>query len=121
VLNLDTHILIHALTGTLTAPERAMVEREQWCVSPIVFWEISKLAQLGRIQFDLDDITFRQAMADTTVLPFTIEVARRLSELDFTSDPADEIIAATSIAHRVPLITRDRKLLASKMVPHAQV
>jgi predicted nucleic acid-binding protein len=34
-------------------------------------------------------------------------------------DPADELIAATSLVHGVPLVTRDRALLASKVVPLA--
>lgn len=38
---------------------------------------------------------------------------------DFKSDPADEIIAATSLVHRVPLLTRDRKIKKSKIVPFA--
>ena len=39
--------------------------------------------------------------------------------LDFESDPADELIAATSLAYGIPLLTRDRKLLRSKIVPLA--
>lgn len=37
--------------------------------------------------------------------------------LDFAGDPADEIIAATSIVHNVPLITKDRHIKKSKVVP----
>jgi predicted nucleic acid-binding protein len=37
-------------------------------------------------------------------------------KLDFRSDPADEIIAATSIVHRLPLVTRDREIKKSKLV-----
>ena len=33
--------------------------------------------------------------------------------------PADEIISATSLVHRVPLLTRDRKMRRSKLVPTA--
>jgi predicted nucleic acid-binding protein len=36
------------------------------------------------------------------------------------SDSADELIAATSVVHRVPLLTRDRKILKSKVVPLAR-
>jgi PIN domain nuclease of toxin-antitoxin system len=39
-----------------------------------------------------------------------------LRTLDFRSDPADEIIAATSLAHNVPLVTRDARVRASKLV-----
>ena len=39
--------------------------------------------------------------------------------LDFDGDPADELIAATSVVHGVPLLTRDRKIRTSKLVPLA--
>ena len=42
-----------------------------------------------------------------------------LHDLDFRSDPADEIIAATSLAHRVPLVTRDARLRRSRVVRFA--
>jgi predicted nucleic acid-binding protein len=42
------------------------------------------------------------------------------TSLDFRSDLADELIAATSIVYRAPLLTRDRKLRASKIVPIAR-
>jgi PIN domain nuclease of toxin-antitoxin system len=34
-----------------------------------------------------------------------------------SSDPADEIIAATGLAHKISLSTRDKKLRRSKIVP----
>jgi PIN domain nuclease of toxin-antitoxin system len=37
--------------------------------------------------------------------------------LDISSDPADELIAATSVVEDIPLVTRDRALLGSKMIP----
>jgi PIN domain nuclease of toxin-antitoxin system len=53
------------------------------------------------------------------VLPLTVEVARASQRLDFASDPADEIIAATSVVHRAPLVTRDARMLNSLVVPLA--
>lgn len=43
-------------------------------------------------------------------------VCQKSTELDFASDPADELIAATSIVHRIPLVTRDKKIRRSKLV-----
>jgi PIN domain nuclease of toxin-antitoxin system len=40
--------------------------------------------------------------------------------LDFRADPADEIIAATSIVHRIPLRTRDARIRRSALVPLAR-
>jgi PIN domain nuclease of toxin-antitoxin system len=47
-------------------------------------------------------------------------VAHASTRLDVNGDPADEIIAATSLLHSVPLLTRDRVLLKSKRVPLAR-
>ena len=44
------------------------------------------------------------------------QVCSRLSYLDFQSDPADEIIAATSLAYQIPLMTRDSRILASQLL-----
>ena len=55
------------------------------------------------------------------IWPLDLEICRQATQLDFRSDPADEIIAATSIVHRIPLLTRDRKILKSKIVPLARV
>ncbi len=52
--------------------------------------------------------------------PLELAVCRQSTELDFHSDPADELIAATSIVHRVPLLTRDRGIRRSKIVPLAR-
>jgi len=55
MLNLDTHILLHAVSGVLKPSERKLLSTERWSISPIVLWEVAKLAQLGRIAMDLQD------------------------------------------------------------------
>jgi PIN domain nuclease of toxin-antitoxin system len=57
-----------------------------------------------------------RALARIHTWPLTLDICRSIKSLDFDSDPADEIIAATSVVHRVPLMTRDRKLRRSKLV-----
>jgi PIN domain nuclease of toxin-antitoxin system len=120
MLNLDTHILIHALEGSLTAPERRLLAEEPWSISAIVLWEIAKLAQLGRIDVDMESPDFTRIFARIHIWPLNLAVCRQSSELDFTGDPADELIAATSVVHRIPLVTRDRKIRKSKLVPLAR-
>ncbi len=55
MLNLDTHILLHAIAGRITSGERKLLQGDQWSISSIVLWEIAKLAQLGRIEMNVDD------------------------------------------------------------------
>jgi PIN domain nuclease of toxin-antitoxin system len=117
MLNLDTHILLHAVAGGLTPRESALLRGRRWSISAIVLWEIAKLAQLGRIEVDLDDPEVVRTLAAVQVWPITAEIARESTRLDVRSDPADELIAATSVVHNVPLVTRDPKLRASKRVP----
>lgn len=119
MLNLDTHILIHALSGDLTKAEEKLLAKEEWTISSIVLWEISKLTQLGRIAVDLHDPDFVRAVTKLRVWPITLNICQVLRLLDFKSDPADEIIAATSVVHEVPLVTRDERIRSSKMVPLA--
>ena len=120
MLNLDTHILLHALEGKLTPSEGRLLESEPWGVSAIVLWEIAKLSQLGKIEVDVGDAEFSRIFAKVHIWPLDLAVCRKSTELDFDSDPADELIAATSIVHRVRLVTRDKKIRASKLVPIAR-
>ena len=119
VLNLDTHILVFALSGRLAPAENALLERNGWSISAIVLWELAKLVQLGRLEMDLADREVARALAGLHVWPIDIGVARAWVRLDFRADPADEIIAATSAVHNVPLLTRDRVIGQSKLVPLA--
>ncbi len=120
MLNLDTHVLLHALHGVLRPREQRVLSREEWSISAIVLWEIAKLAQLGRIRLDLEDPDVVRALSSVHVWPLTRAIAVESTKLDIRSDPADELIAATSVVHRVPLLTRDRKMLVSKRIPLAR-
>jgi len=120
MLNLDTQILLHALTDDLRPRERALLVNQSWSISAIVLWEIAKLSELNRIEIDLDHPELARTLARIQTWPLTLDVCRTIKTLDFDSDPADEIIAATSIVHHLPLVTRDRKIRRSKLVPIAR-
>ena len=119
MLNLDTHIIVFAVTDELRPSEQALLEQQPWSVSAIVFWELGKLIQLGRIALNLDGPAATRVISKLRGWPVDTAVARACTQLDFRSDPADELIAATSIVHGVPLLTRDRLLRASNVVPLA--
>jgi len=120
MLNLDTHILIDALRGELSRGERAALSSERWGISAIVLWEIAKLVQLKRVALDLDGPEFARALSRIQVWPLDLAIFRASTQLDFKSDPADELISATSIVHAVPLVTRDRRIRRSRKVPLAR-
>lgn len=120
MLNLDTHILLYALTDDLAPRERSLLSSDSWSISAIVLWEIAKLAELGRIEIDLDDPELSRTLARIQTWAIDLDVCRAIRSLDFDSDPADETIAATSIVHGVPLLTRDRRLRRSRRVPIAR-
>ena len=120
MLNVDTHVLLYAVTGALKPREIRLLSADRWSISAIVLWEIAKLAQLGRIAVDLDDPEVARVLARVHVWPLTREIARASTRLDVKGDPADELIAATSVVQKIPLVTRDRALLKSKLIPLAR-
>ena len=115
-INLDTHILVHALQDRLRPGERTLLRENRWGISAIVLWELAKLNQLGRVSLDFSDPAVEIALSSIHVWPIDLAVSLASTQLDFRGDPADELIAATSIVHRVPLLTRDRQIRQSKLV-----
>ena len=119
MLNLDTHIAVALLDGSLNDREAALVSNEPLLISAIVLWELAKLVQLNRLALDFESSEFRTFLRTVTVIPLNLEIAIASTRLDIQSDPADEIIGATSVIEQAPLLTRDKKLLKSKIVPLA--
>ncbi len=119
MLNLDTHVLIDAVRNELPPSENALLQNEEWSISAIVFWEIAKLTQFDRIDFDFDDREVSRVVEQLHIWPIDPVIATISTQLDFRSDPADELIAATSIVYDVPLVTRDRVIRGSQLVPLA--
>jgi PIN domain nuclease of toxin-antitoxin system len=120
MLNLDTHIVVHAFAGNATASERRMLEKSPWGMSAIVLWELEMLYRLKRISDDPQRGAFAAALSRIEIFAITPDVVAALRELDFRSDPANEVIAATSIALHIPLVTRDKNIRSSKIVPFAK-
>lgn len=119
MLNLDTHIVLFAVRGELRPNEQALLTRNRWSISTIVLWELAKLRQLGRVEIDLKDREVAGLLNRLHVWSIDLAVAIASTRLDFRGDPADELIAATSVVHRIPLVTRDAVMRRSEIVPLA--
>lgn len=83
-------------------------------ISVISCLEIAMLVHKGRLETKPSlDIWMSEAISlkNLTVIPLTPEISVKSYQLlDFHGDPADRIIAATSLLYDLPLITKDKKL-----------
>lgn len=119
MVNLDTHIVVFAFNGELSSSEHAVIQEQDWAICPMVLRELAFLVENRRLDFPLYGNEFQTFLDDLSILPIDLNVARTSTQLDFKSDPADELIAATSIVYNIPLVTRDRTIRSSKIVPLA--
>jgi PIN domain nuclease of toxin-antitoxin system len=82
--------------------------------------EIALLVKGDRLLLtgSLDEF-FRDLSSDPafSLLPLTYEVAVQAASLDALRDPADRTIAATALVHRLRLVTSDRRIIDSGLVP----
>jgi len=120
MLNLDTHIFIRALNDDLSRREKALMRSQTCRISSIVLWEFEMLSTQGRIDIGLDTPEVIEALEELTVWDISREVCVAVRRLDFRADPADSLIAATSVVHRAPLLTRDARIMNSRVVPIAR-
>lgn len=125
---LDTHILI----WLLIAPEKLSPKARKailaarksgpLALSAISLWEIAWLAENKRIDIDISVGAFVKRCASyVQVLPITFEIAVRSVQFpdSYPKDPQDRIIGATAIVEGVRLLTHDRQIAGSGLVPLA--
>ena len=79
----------------------------------ISFWEISKAVEHETLKLGIPPLDWMQTAlkSNITVLTITPEIANKSCKLAAqglkTEDPADQLIVATAIVHRLTLVTRD--------------
>ncbi len=87
----------------------------------ISLWEIAMLMHKGRLSIDVEYLEFIKLVSESNNYVYrgiTPEIARLSAKLfsDNNKDPADRIIAATSIIENAKLVTADKKLRQSGKV-----
>ena len=90
-------------------------------VSAISCLEVATLVAKGRISLDRDTLEWLEAalaMRKVELIPLTPPIAVKATQLgdDFPGDPADRVIAATSILESAPLVTKDSRIRDSPAV-----
>lgn len=121
---LDTHALLWVAEGSsrLSAKARALAQHEEaasFAFSAITLLEIARLAKTGDIALSpdpadwMDDISHR-----FTLLPLTPAISWRAVNFDWAhKDPADRLICATTLEHKLTLVTSDKEITRWGGVP----
>jgi PIN domain nuclease of toxin-antitoxin system len=122
VIVADTHAWIWwaAETHKLSRPAlSALSDADVIAIASHTLWEVAMLAEKKRLVIDRDILDWlEEAIAKTRVriLPLTAEIAARATSIQAFSDPADRLIAATSLVHGVALVTKDERIQRSGVV-----
>jgi len=107
-------------TKALKAIDRAD-KNNALIISDISIWEIAMSVKKGRIEIDTNAATFINLFIQSRNIS-VVQISPEIAELStnfgsgISTDPADRLIAATSIIHNAQLVTADKKLLGSEMV-----
>ena len=90
-------------------------------MSDISLWEIAMLTKSGRLIIDTSYSEYIELLLNSfgiQVNPITPEIAKMSVEFDdsVNHDPADRIIAATSLVEDAPLVTADKNLIKATII-----
>jgi len=124
---LDTHVVLWLTSDPdkLSRKARAAIEASRrdgdgMAVCDITLLELTTLASKGRIQLGLSlESILQEIEARFVILPIRSRACARAMSFPTTypKDPADRIIAATALVEGLSLITADREIRRSKLVP----
>jgi len=123
---LDTHIAIWLVAEpnklSKHAKEAIRAARAQGglAIAGITLVELAWLAENVRVTTTLSTESFvRQCASKMTVLPITPEIAARAVSFPdpYPKDPQDRLIGATALVEGIQLVTRDKLIKDSGMIP----
>ncbi len=125
-LLLDTHIVVRWLTNPkklsreqVRVLEAAVRRAEPVALSAMTLLEIAVLGSAGKlgIKVPLDELFEDLEAPLFQILPITREAAAEVALLGSLRDPADRAIVATARVERLRLVTSDRHIIESRLVP----
>jgi PIN domain nuclease of toxin-antitoxin system len=125
---LDTHAWVwwvdrdRRLPGRFVDALDALPADERPYVSDISLWEVATLVERGRLSFKVSLKEWLDAAAhprSVRMVPMTPSIAAEVASLPktFHRDPADRVIVSTCRVMDLPLLTWDRRILRSRLVP----
>lgn len=125
---LDTHVVLRWLEdkGRLSAGQAGAIRdvdgSQPLLVSDVSLWEIATLFELGRIALAIPLRDWlERAVAPPLVRRVGVSpaVAAEVAALpaSFHRDPADRILVATARVFGATLVTADRRIIRSELVP----
>jgi PIN domain nuclease of toxin-antitoxin system len=129
VILLDTQVLIWLLIAPENLAPKAkkviLAARKSGplALSAISLWEMAWLAQNKRIDVDVSVDSFVKKCASfVQVLPITREIAVRSAQFPkaYPNNPQDRIIGATAIVEGIRLLTHDKLIVKSGLIPLAE-
>ncbi len=120
---LDTHAFVWYVDNTSMLSKKALtlinseIAHGTVYISSISVWEILTLTAKGRLEFSIPADVWIERCEKTGVfqfVPVDNSICRLSTTLGLHGDPADRLIAATSVYLGATLITKDHKLRQSK-------
>jgi PIN domain nuclease of toxin-antitoxin system len=123
---LDTHVVIWLAfePGKLSKRAKDVIRAGRreggLAIASIPLLELAWLRKKGGVETKLSVESFvRQCAAKMTVLPITPEIAARAVSFpdSYPKDPQDRLIGATALVEGMELVTHDKQIRKSTMVP----
>jgi PIN domain nuclease of toxin-antitoxin system len=121
---LDTHAVLWIAEASprLSPKVRTLAGKcaaEDFGIAAISLLEIARKARTGEIDLSPDPASWLEDLDHRfRILPLTPRIAWRSVELDWPhKDPADRLICATALEHKLPLVTHDQEITRWGGVP----
>ncbi len=121
---LDTHAVLWIAESSprLSAKVRTLAgksDADDFAIAAISLLEIARKARSGEIDLSPDPASWLEDLGHRfRILPLTPRIAWRSVELDWPhKDPADRLICATALEHKLPLVTHDQEITRWGGVP----